>query len=266
MAKVSTYEMRLRALGVGVGVPKVASSSAVVRNDNNSAGLLVVGGSTALNRFGGSCSTPSTQHTRSALRVRSLRQSTSKRQYGNDGAAMKGPSVGAATGFRLLDLPLDACCKVFELLTPSDLGHFGSVASDLQMLPRDNWLWFNLTTRRFPTATADCNIISRLNWEDEYEYLQQMEARSRRFMVAQMQGRLGRLPPLPKRRNRTPVNYFQPRSNAGSGAPANGRVEPPTELEASGNSVLTGQAVGNRQGSGASVWSALKMYVPDETN
>ena len=265
MANLSAYERRLRALGVGVH--NVADSSPVVGNNksstHNAKGLLVVGGSTALNRFGGSCSTPSTQHTSSAMRVRSLRQH-SRKSGGDGGEAQKEPAVEVAAGFPILDLPPDACCLIFELLTPSDLGQFGSVASNLQLLPRDNWLWFNLTSRRFPSSTSGCNVTSRLNWEDEYQYLLLMESRSRSFMVAQMQGRLGRLPPLPKRRNRKPINYFQPRGDGRATISGGKETQIPVESVASGNSVLEEQALGDRQGCGASVWSALREPLPNQ--
>ena len=79
-------------------------------------------------------------------------------------------------------------------------------------------------------------------------------------MVAQMQGRLGRLPPVPKRRNRAPINYFRAVPSALQDQEERKQTAEIRQLEAaSGNSVLKLQALGNRQGCGAAVWSALKV-------
>ena len=164
--------------------------------------VLVVGGSTVLNRFGGACSTPSTSNSNSASVLVSGKPI-------DDTAINMVPGI-PCFGFRLLDLPPDTCCAVLELLTPCDLGRLGIVAKALRWLPRDNWLWYQLTVRHFPGfSNGTTTIASRVNWEEEYQYLLRMELRSRKFMMAQMQGRLGRLPPVPKRRNRKPVNYFR---------------------------------------------------------
>ena len=76
-------------------------------------------------------------------------------------------------------------------------------------------------------------------------------------MVAQMQGRLGRLHQS-SRRNRKPVNYFRGEQSK-SMLPRDLSPQVVIEEAASGNVKLKPQAVGDRQGSGAAVWSALKV-------
>jgi hypothetical protein len=237
--------------------PAGAASAAPVAPAGPAAAFarLVVGGSTVLNRFGGACSTPSTSFSHSAVRVRDLTAA-------HPAPATTDMALGSAgSRFRLLDLPPDTCCAALELLTPRDLGRLGAVATALRWLPRDNWLWFQLALRRFVGADAapTTTIASRLNWEDEYQFLLRMEVRSRKFMVAQMQGRLGRLPPVPKRRNRAPINYFRAVPAALQERQEHVQTAQIRKEEAaSGNCVLQAQALGNRQGSGAAAWSALK--------
>ena len=309
---MSTYEERLRALGVNVPTttptttttvsPSVTLSTVAREEQQPARKLLVIGGSTRLNRFAAINSTPT---------FRGVNKSALT-------SGSSAPSVDAMVFDRvslLLNFPPDVLCNTFRFLSPKDLQNVCGTGNSYSKIPHDNYLWYKLTVQRFKeeccirkvdqpqkeqkekdakekkeqkkgsrrggvttttttatdTATASKSsavprasskkippMSSARNWRDEYEYFLAEERRSQKYKMAQMQGNLGRLPPIPSRKNRPVVNFFTNGSAASSSSFDNvpSAVDPnaPTQF----CSTVLVHKLDSRQGSGASMWSALR--------
>jgi hypothetical protein len=133
----------------------------------------------------------------------------------------------------LFHFPTDVLLNVVLLLAPRDLSRLASTSDKLSNIPKDNYIWYKLTVQRFvidaeqrkkesgsrevaaavpvwaKNASEVPTISAVTNWYDEYEYLLASESRAQKYKMAQMQGRLGRLPPLPAHKNRPVINVFQ---------------------------------------------------------
>ena len=284
----SNYEKRLRALGVAPPISTSSSSSTSmpsntteqqkkIQNDlqkqlkQQDTKSLVIGGSTRLNRFSSICNTPKF------------------RGVNNPSKKTSRPSSDATIFDRisLLGFPTDVLCNTFLFLEPCDLQSMCSTGKPYETIPHDNYIWYKLTVQRFVTNAKQKNkdnkgthsppmpwatdkktpkVTAVRNWRDEYEYLLAQKARAQKFQMAQMQGRLGRLPPIPAHKNRVVVNYFTSGVSVSNGKNKNKKntaSDTSTNQSTNSSTKYSNPALkvddNYRQGSGAGMWSALKQ-------
>ena len=286
-----TYEQRLRALGVTPPVPThttlaIAATPprAAVVQQHQPTSKARFGGSTRLNRFASISSTP---------KFRGITK-----------APNQAPSCAPSSDSTIFDrvnlfhLSTDTLLAILHFLAPMDLSRLCVTSMPWSLVPHDNYIWYILTIQRFVIDAAINNqdsgtktttdVVTALpvwaevaakkkklptvnavkNWYDEYEYLLAREMRAQKYKMAQMQGRLGRLAPIPAHKNRPVVNYF----TVGTVKSLKSTTKPVEAVgaQAYGNAVLKKTGFqGQGAAAAAGCWSALKDTVssrgPDET-
>jgi hypothetical protein len=268
----SSYEKKLRALGVHTNNTNNTHLSTDDSHESDIVEprkLLVVGGSTRLNRFSSVNSTPKFRGVNKAPR-----QAKGTTNPSNDTTIFDRIS--------LLLFPSDVLCNTFRFLEPSDLQHLCATGKPYAQIPHDNYLWYKLTVQRFVTNAKSNNrdtsappmpwaqtkeippMSAVRNWRDEYEYLLAQESRAQKFQMKQMQGRLGRLPPIPPHKDRDVVNFFTTgRSHVSTADTTASRASTNVPTKFSNPILKEGTSnLSNRQGLG--MWLSLKQRVPEE--
>ena len=169
-----------------------------------------------------------------------------------------------------------------------DLSRLCITSMPWRLVPHDNYIWYILTIQRFviDAAKKSTDVVTTLpvwaevaakkkklptvnavrNWYDEYEYLLAREMRAQKYKMAQMQGMLGRLAPIPAHQNRPVVNYF----TVGNVKSLTTKPVEAVGAQAYGNAVLKKTGFqGQGAAAAAGCWSALKETVssraPDVT-
>ena len=279
-----TYEQRLRALGVTPPVTTNATNAPIptppmALQQPQPKSKDRYGGSSRLNRFSSISSTPKFR-----------------------GITKAAPSCAPSSDSTIFDrvnlfhLSTDTLLAILHFLAPMDLSRLCITSMPWRLVPHDNYIRYILTIQRFVIDAAMNNqdsgtkkttdVVTTLpvwaevaakkkklptvnavrNWYDEYEYLLAREMRAQKYKMAQMQGRLGRLAPIPAHQNRPVVNYF----TVGTVKSLTTQPVEAGGAQAYGNAVLKKTGFqGQGAAAAAGCWSALKETVssrgPDET-